>query len=63
VVIEYLFAFPGLGSALALAVQGRDVPVIQAIVLIFAGSYVAFNLLADILTVLVSPTLRTRYRR
>jgi ABC-type dipeptide/oligopeptide/nickel transport system permease component len=37
--------------------------VIQAIVLIFAGSYVAFNLPADILTVLVSPTLRTRYRR
>jgi peptide/nickel transport system permease protein len=63
VVIEYLFAFPGLGSALALAVQGRDVPVIQAIVLVFAGSYVMFNLLADILTVLVSPTLRTRFRR
>jgi peptide/nickel transport system permease protein len=63
VVIEYLFAFPGLGSALALAVQGRDVPVIQAIVLVFAGCYVVFNLLADVLTVLVSPTLRTRYRR
>jgi peptide/nickel transport system permease protein len=63
VVIEYLFAFPGLGSALATAVQGRDVPVVQAIVLVFAASYVVFNLLADILTVYVSPSLRTRFRR
>ena len=63
VTIEYLFAFPGLGSALAIAVQGRDVPVVQAIVLVFAASYVVFNLLADILTVCVSPTLRTRFRR
>jgi peptide/nickel transport system permease protein len=63
VVIEYLFAFPGLGSALATAVEGRDVPVVQAIVLVFAASYVIFNLLADILTVYVSPSLRTRFRR
>jgi peptide/nickel transport system permease protein len=63
VVIEYLYAFPGLGSALATAVQGRDVPVIQAIVLVFAASYVVFNLLADILTVYVSQSLRIRFRR
>jgi peptide/nickel transport system permease protein len=59
VTIEYLFAYPGLGSALAAAVQSRDLPVVQGIVLVFAGAYVVFNLAADLLTVYVSPRLRT----
>lgn len=62
VTIEYLFAFPGLGSALTSAVQTRDLPVIQAIVLVFAAVYVLINLVADLLTVYVTPKLRTRYR-
>ncbi len=62
VTVEYLFAFPGLGGALTSAVQTRDLPVIQAIVLVFAASYVAFNLLADVLTVYLSPRLRTTFR-
>ncbi|MHB1808744.1 MAG: ABC transporter permease [Solirubrobacteraceae bacterium] len=62
VTIEYLFAFPGLGSALTSAVQTRDLPVIQAIVLLFATVYVVVNLLADLLTVYVTPRLRTRFR-
>lgn len=59
VVVEYLFNYPGIGSGLVDAVANRDVPVIQAIVLLIAGLYVGFNLLADILTILVSPRLRT----
>lgn len=62
VTIEFLFAFPGLGSALTNAVQSRDLPVVQMIVLVFATAYVVFNLLADLLTVLVTPRLRTRFR-
>lgn len=62
VTIEYLFAFPGLGSALTSAVQSRDFPVVQAIVLVFATAYVVFNLVADLLTVLATPRLRTRFR-
>ncbi|MBM3679293.1 MAG: ABC transporter permease, partial [Actinobacteria bacterium] len=50
VTIEYLFAYPGLGSALASAVQSRDLPVVQGIVLLFAAAYVVFNLAADVLT-------------
>jgi len=60
VVIEFLFQYPGLGSALSLGVQQRDVPTIQAIVLIFSAGIVLFNLLADIFIVLVTPKLRTR---
>ena len=62
VVVEYLFAFPGIGSALVDAVANRDMPVVQAITLIIAAVYVVANLTADILTILVSPRLRTGLR-
>jgi len=59
VVVEYVFNYPGIGLGLIDAINNRDVPEIQAIVLLIAGLYVGFNLLADILTILVSPRLRT----
>lgn len=59
VVVEYIFAYPGLGSALLDAVNTRDLPVIQAIIMVFATSYVLYNIFADVLTVYVSPRLRT----
>jgi peptide/nickel transport system permease protein len=62
VVIEYLFNFPGIGSMLVDAVTFRNVPVIEAITLIIAAVYVFTNLAADILTILVSPRLRTGMR-
>jgi peptide/nickel transport system permease protein len=60
VVVEFIFQYPGLGAGLAEAVTQRDVPVVQATCLIFAAGWIAFNLLADIVTVLISPRLRTR---
>lgn len=62
VVIEYLFGFPGIGQALVQAVQNRDIPVIQAVCLLIAGVYVVTNLAADILTIMVTPRLRTGSR-
>ena len=62
VVVEYLFNYPGIGSGLIDAVNSRDLPVVQAISLLIAAVYVAANLLADILTILVSPRLRTGLR-
>ena len=62
VVVEYLFAYPGIGSALVDAVANRDYPVIQALVLIMASVYVFLNLAADILTILITPRLRTGLR-
>jgi len=59
VTVEYLFNYPGIGTALVDAVTNRDVPVIQAITLLIASLYVLFNLVADILTILVSPRMRT----
>ena len=62
VTVEYLFNYPGIGSALVDAVRNRDVPLIQAIVLLIAAVYVFLNLTADILTILISPRLRTGLR-
>ena len=59
VTVEYLFNYPGIGSALVDAVRNRDVPLIQAIVLLIAAVYVVLNLTADIVTILISPRLRT----
>jgi peptide/nickel transport system permease protein len=59
VVIEFLFRYPGLGTALSDAIANRDLPVIQGVVLIFAAGVVLFNLLADVLTVYLTPKLRT----
>ena len=47
--VEFLFAYPGLGGALVDAVSNRDVPVIQAVVLIIAAAYFVLNLTADTL--------------
>jgi peptide/nickel transport system permease protein len=58
VVVEFIFQYPGLGGALQSAVSQRDLYVIQAIVLIFAFAYIVFNLLADMLTILMTPRLR-----
>lgn len=62
VTIEYLFGFPGIGSGLVDAVANRDMPVVQAICLLIAAIYVTLNLIADVLTILISPRLRTGMR-
>lgn len=60
VVVEYVFNFPGIGSALQDAVVSHDLPVVQALAMLIAGVYVVLNLLADVATILVTPRLRTR---
>ena len=59
VVVEQVFDYPGVGSALVDAVASHDVPTVQAISLFIAAIYIACNTLADIGTVLVTPRLRT----
>lgn len=59
VVVEYIFRYPGIGSALVDAVATRDVPVIQALTLLIAAMYVIVNLIADIVTLTVTPKART----
>ena len=61
-IVEVLFSYPGLGTALNAAVEMRDVPVVQGITLVIAVGIVLINLAADVATVMVTPRLRTERR-
>jgi peptide/nickel transport system permease protein len=58
VLIENVFAIPGLGQLLISAVGTRDYPTIQAVTLVFALLVVAVNLLTDLLYLVLDPRLR-----
>ena len=62
IVVEFVFDYPGMGTALINAVTERDVPVVQAIALIIAAVYVVVNLVADLATIMLTPRLRTAAR-
>jgi peptide/nickel transport system permease protein len=59
VLVEAVFNYPGIGLLLVESVRARDMPTVQAIVLLIAALYVVLNLLADLATILASPRLRT----
>jgi peptide/nickel transport system permease protein len=60
VVVEVVFVYPGLGQLMVDSVTNRDIAVVQAVALIFAGAYVLLNLLADVLSTLSNPRLMHR---
>tara|TARA_B100000809_G_scaffold264651_1_gene321057 strand:- start:1998 stop:2261 length:264 start_codon:yes stop_codon:yes gene_type:complete len=58
VVIETIFALPGLGTRLISGIYQRDVTMIQGITLFVATVYVVVNLLVDLLYLLLDPRIR-----
>jgi peptide/nickel transport system permease protein len=60
VVVEYVFAYAGIGGALQESVVNHDLPVVQALAMLIAALYVVLNLLADVATIMVTPRLRTK---
>lgn len=60
VLIEVVFSYPGIGNTLNAAIETRDIPMIQAIVLVITLSVVVINLAADFITLLLTPKLRTQ---
>lgn len=63
VVVEVVFNYPGLGRLLVDAISDRDLPVVQAVTMIVAATYVAVNLVADILSLALNPRLRSHRAR
>lgn len=59
IVIENVFAYPGLGTALLDAINGKDLPTIEAIALIMSALIVTTNVLADAAVLALTPRLRT----
>lgn len=58
VTIEYIFAVPGMGSAVINAVVNRDFPVIQGFTLVIAVFFLLANIAADLLYGLLDPRIR-----
>lgn len=59
IIVESVFAYPGIGTYLVRAVTSRDVTEVQAASLILASIYVVINIVADLLVVFLVPRLRT----
>ena len=60
IVVEKVFNWPGLGRLLVDAVDMRDYPVIQALVLLFSLEFIVINLVVDVLYGLINPAIRYR---
>lgn len=58
IVIETIFAWPGIGKLLIDAIQFRDWPVIQGLILTFALIFVVVNLAVDIIYAILDPRIR-----
>jgi peptide/nickel transport system permease protein len=58
VVVETVFAWPGIGRLLYEGITFRDFPVVQAVVLLGGGMIVLVNLLIDILYAVIDPRIR-----
>ena len=59
VLVETLFAYPGVGRQLVDSVRNHDVPMVQALSMIIAAVYILVNLVADVLSILLTPRART----
>jgi ABC-type dipeptide/oligopeptide/nickel transport system permease component len=58
VIVETVFAWPGIGLFLIDGVNGRDFPVVQGTVLIIATAFVFGNIITDLLLVYIDPRIR-----
>ncbi|HGH0855061.1 TPA: ABC transporter permease, partial [Staphylococcus pseudintermedius] len=61
VVIENVFAWPGMGQLSVKAVLEQDFPMIQAYVLIVSVLFILFNTLADVINMWLNPKLREEH--
>ncbi len=59
VIVETIFAYPGLAKLMIDGVQTRDLPLVQACAMIFCGTYVVLILIADVGSILSNPRLRS----
>jgi peptide/nickel transport system permease protein len=60
IVMETVFARPGIGKLLLDAILGRDYPVVQGVTLVIAGSFILVNLLTDLTYSAFDPRLKAR---
>ena len=59
VVTEVVFNYPGLGRLVIESISNRDLPTVQALAIILASIYVSINLIADLMTLMLNPRLKS----
>ena len=59
IVVEQVFALPGLGRLIFQAISNRDVLLVQAIVMLLAATVLAINFIVDVLYAVIDPRLRS----
>jgi ABC-type dipeptide/oligopeptide/nickel transport system permease component len=58
VILETIFALPGLGTLLVNAINSRDYPIVQAVVFVYALTFVLINLATDLAYRSIDPRVR-----
>jgi len=58
IIVETVFGWPGLGLLVIEAVDSRDYPIVQAVVLFLSAMYIGVNLLVDVLYAYLNPKIR-----
>jgi len=58
VIVETIFALPGMGTLLINGINGRDYPVVQGVILIYASLFILINLLTDLLYTKIDPRVK-----
>ncbi len=58
VVVEQVFAWPGIGTAAVQSVVRRDFPVIQGVVIVFGSFFILINLFVDIMYAVIDPRIK-----
>lgn len=61
IMVEYIFAWPGIGRLLVDAIQSREIPMILGCVIAFAVCFSLVNLLVDILYVFFDPRIKSQF--
>ena len=58
IIVENVFAYPGIGQLMLWSIQTRDLPLLEAVVLILAATYTISNLVADLSYAVLDPRVR-----
>lgn len=58
IIVETIFAWPGIGRLAVDSILARDFPVVQAIVFLSSVIYILLNLLTDLLYTVIDPRIR-----
>jgi len=58
VVIENVFSLPGLGRLIFQAIGNRDLPLVQALVMLIAATVITINFVVDVLYAVIDPRLK-----